>query len=337
MREKYLIYVGTNSVRGSRGVYTVAADPEDLSLTILSAAPAYNSGGVCLSPDKKTLYAASEGMTFDGLAAGGVAAFAIGEDGALTRIAGQPSGGQRTCCVAADDEQVYSCDFYEGIWNAYPKAADGSIGPARLNVAPPEGTGWRALHCVEPVLDYVAVISLAECAVVMYRKDDGSRVDIFHFPERVFPRYLVARGEMLYAMLQTPGEIFVLHVDPVTGKMNCLQRTTVLEPDYQGFVGTSTIRITPNGQLFLAANRSTNSITVFTIEADGTLTRNSINVLPGQVPRDFNISGDGRFVAAAMQRTDELQIALIDYENKCLVPVGEGIHIPSPAAVAISD
>ena len=68
MQENYLIYVGTNSVRGSRGIYTVAADPRDWSMKILSAAPAYNSGGICLSPDKKNLYAAAEGMTFDGYA-----------------------------------------------------------------------------------------------------------------------------------------------------------------------------------------------------------------------------------------------------------------------------
>ena len=74
MQDKYLIYVGTNSVRGSRGIYTVAADPKDWSMEVLSASPAYNSGGICLSPDKKNLYAAAEGMTFDGFAAGGVAA-----------------------------------------------------------------------------------------------------------------------------------------------------------------------------------------------------------------------------------------------------------------------
>ena len=336
MQENYLIYVGTNSVRGSRGIYTVAADPRDWSMKILSAAPAYNSGGICLSPDKKNLYAAAEGMTFDGFAAGGVAAFAIGENGKLTRIAGQPTGKQRTCCVASDDTQVYSCDFIGGIWNAFPRDEEGKIGPACLNVAPPEGSGWPAVHCIEPVLDYVAVMSLAECALVLYRKDDGSRADVFPFPERVFPRYLVARGRKLYAMLQTPGDIFVMDVAPEDGKMTCQQRISVLEPDYQGFVGTSTLRITPDGSLLLAANRSTNSVTVFTIEADGTLTRNSVNVLPGEVPRDFNISGDGHIIAAAMQRTDELQLALIDYENKRLVPVGTGLHIPSPAAVAIS-
>ena len=335
MRDKYLIYVGTNSVRGSRGIYTVAADPKDWSLEVLSTAPAYNAGGICLSPDRKNLYAAAEGMTFDGFAAGGVAAFAVGENGKLTRIAGQPTGAQRTCCVASDEKQVYSCDFIGGVWNAFPRDDEGRIGPACLNVAPPEGSGWPAVHCIEPVLSYVAVMSLAECAVVLYRKDDGSRADIFPFKERVFPRYLVSRGEMLYAMLQTPGDIFVFHVDPATGKMDFLQRTSVLEPDYQGFVGTSTLRITPDGALLLAANRSTNSVTVFTIEADGTLTRNSVNVLHGEVPRDFHISGDGRFIAAAMQRTDELQLSLIDYENKKLVPVGQGIHIPSPAAVAI--
>lgn len=74
-RESYYAFIGTNSVRGSRGIYTLRIDAETGIAKIMSTAPAYNTGCLALSQDGGNLYAAAEGMTFDGYADGGVMAF----------------------------------------------------------------------------------------------------------------------------------------------------------------------------------------------------------------------------------------------------------------------
>lgn len=336
----YHAFIGTNSVRGSRGIYTIEIDAETGDARVIAATQAYNSGGVALSRDEKNLYAASEGMTFDGYASGGVTAYRIEADGSLTRLNGQRSYGQRTCCTAVDraKRNVYGCDFYVGTWSAYPVNEDGSLQPPRLTVAPPPDSDWPALHCVAAIDDeYVAVISLAECALVVYRGEDGARITSFRFPDGAFPRYLAVADNTIYAMLQMPDHIFVLenHLKE-DGTLRHVQTISVMDEAHRNMPATSTIRITPDQSLVLAANRPSNSITVYSRNARGILTMEQVADIPGNGPRDFNISRDGRLVVAAMQHSDEVAVLKIDYEKKQLIPLGETIHVPSPAAVAVT-
>lgn len=336
----YRAFIGTNSVRGSRGIYTIEIDGDTGSAEIVSTTQAYNTGCVALSRDEKNLYAASEGMTFDGHASGGVTAYRVEKNGELTKLSGQRSYGQRTCCVAVDSakEHVYGCDFYVGTWSSYPVDESGSLQPARLTVSPPGDSGWKALHCVAAIDDkFVAVISLAECALVIYRADDGSRVTSFPFPNGAFPRYLAVAEGTIYAMLQMPDNIFVLenHLEE-DGTLRHIQTIGVMDEAHRTMPATSTIRVTPNQRLVLAANRPSNSVTVYSRGPGGRLTMRQVADIPGNGPRDFNISQDGKLVVVAMQHSDEVAIMKIDYENECLIQLGETIHVPSPAAVAVT-
>ena len=335
----YRAWIGTNSVRGSAGIYTLEILPEAEQVRVVACAPAYNSGSLALGKGEQVLYAASEGMTFDGCAAGGVTAFAIGRDGSLSKLNGARSAGQRTCCVAADPagRAVYGCDFYVGTWNAWPLNPDGSLRPFRLSV-PPAAGGKQALHCIAPIdKELLAVISLAENALVVYKTEDGSRVTSFTFPEGVFARYLAVADGTIYAMLQMPDDIYVfenrLRLD---GTIRHIQTIAVMDAAHRTMPATSTIRVTPDGGLVLAANRPSNSITVFSRNPDGTLRFEDLVVIPGNGPRDFNISGDGRLAVVAMQHSDEVFVLRVDYEKKTLLPLAGPVRVPSPAAVVVS-
>lgn len=338
MQQLYHAFIGTNSVRGSQGIYTLEIDVAAESVKVTSTAPAYNAGGIALSQDGKTLYAASEGMTFQGYASGGVSAYDILPDGRPVYRNGQRSYGQRTCCVAVDrrKENVYGCDFYKGTWSSYPVLADGTLAPARLTVAPPPGAPWPALHCIEAIGDdYVGVISLAECALVIYRAEDGARITEFSFPDGSFPRYLAAADNTIYAMLQSPDHIYVLqnHLKE-NGTLHHVQTVSLLDEAHQVFAATSTIRITPDQSLVMAANRPSNSITIYSRGEQGTLTMERVVDIPGNGPRDFNISQDGKLVVVAMQHSDEVVVLQVDYAHRNLIPLGKPVHVPSPAAVA---
>lgn len=346
----YRAYIGTNSVRGSRGIYSVRIDADTFEAKVISAAPAYNSGGVALDRSEKFLYAVSEGMTFDGYADGGVSSYRIKQDGSLTKMGGQRSYGQRTCCVAVDSERknVYACNFYQGTWAAFPvvkdgnvldgSVPDGSILPARLVIKPPADAGWKALHCVAPIgEEYVGVISLAECALVIYRGQDGRRITSYEFPGQPFPRYFETVGKYIYAMMQMPDHIYVFeeHLRE-NSSIRLIQKISVMDESYRGMAATSTLRATPDGRFLLAANRPSGTITVFERREDGTLHRRNIVELAGKGPRDFHISRDGKIVVTALQHSDEISVHEMDYESGTLVSRGERVSIPSPAAVAVS-
>ena len=138
-------------------------------------------------------------------------------------------------------------------------------------------------------------------------------------------------------MMQSPDEIYVFrsHLEE-RGAVELVQTVRLLDEAHQAMAATSTIRVTPDGRLVLAANRPSNTITVFSRQSDGTLvTRERVVDIPGDGPRDFHISGDGALVVTAMQHSDQVYVLKIDYENKTLLPLSEE-HMSPPAAVAVS-
>ena len=75
---------------------------------------------------------------------------------------------------------------------------------------------------------------------------------------------------------------------------------------------------------------------MFRILPDGKLGLSNIVTLPGETPRDFGISQDGKLVVTCLQKTNEICIHTIDYEHATLVDTGHKLAIPSPAAMAIT-
>lgn len=337
----YLAFVGTNSVRGSKGIYSVSIDAETLRPTLVSTHQAYNTGALSIGRAHNWLYAANEGMTFQGLADGGVTGYAYDGDGMLTELGGARSHGQRTCAVALDEGArcVYGANFYEGTWAKWPLDETGAPQPASLVVAPPEvpDTFLKALHCILPIGEkYVGVISLTECALVIYRAEDGSRVTQYVFPNRPFPRYLEVCGSCIYAMMQDPGDIYVFknRLDE-NGTIDLIQTISV-QRGKMAHYGTTTIRVTPDRRLMLAATREANSLSVFRVLPDGWLELADVVTLPGETPRDFGISQDGRFTVTCLQRSNEICIHRIDPEKAALTDTGYKLSIPSPAAAAVT-
>ena len=137
--------------------------------------------------------------------------------------------------------------------------------------------------------------------------------------------------------MQDPGDIHVFRnrLDE-NETIEHIQTISVQRKKMERY-GTTTIRVTPNGQLMLAATRNANSLTVFRVLPDGRLELGDVITLPGETPRDFAISGDGTFTVTCLQRTDEICIHRIDYEYATLQDTGWKLSIPSPAAMAVTD
>ena len=104
--------LGKNPSKGSisgngEGVYTL--EWNDRKIVPKSVQYADNAGIICVSKDKKYLYAANESKDFDGLngSGGGVTAYRIAEDGSLSKINDSISYGSRTSYVTVTDSGKY--------------------------------------------------------------------------------------------------------------------------------------------------------------------------------------------------------------------------------------
>ena len=338
---EYQVFIGTNSVRGSRGIYSLNLSGGALSL--ISCRDAYNTGALALSRDGGTLYAASEGMSFQGCASGGAMAFRVEDGGALSYLNGYPTMGQRPCCLAVDDkDRLLAANFYGGSLAVFPTAPGGALEPMeRLAKMPLSPGGRESLHCVDAVGGMPGTVSAGTHELLLLDGVDLHIISRFPVPERMFPRHFRAGdgGRYIYLLMQNPGLIFVLKNEPdENGVLPCVQEISVIPPDYQGMYGTSTLHLTPDGGCLLAATRSADTIAVFSVSAsDGTLTLTDMARLPGQTPRDFCLTPDGRFAVTALQASDQVCVHELDYAAGRLILRDVMDNIPSPAAVAIRE
>lgn len=336
----YTAIIGTNTMRDSLGIYTVAIDGETLQGEIKYTERAYNTGALALSSDGKSLYAASEGMSFMGYASGGVMAYTVEDDGKLTYRNGVPVWGQRPCCLDLDEgrNMLYSANFFGGNISMIPLKEDGGVDAVKQIITAPKPEHWlHAMHWIEVLEDgeFLAAINVAQSEVSIYDSATGERVTGYCFGERIFARAVISYGPYIYAMLQDPGEIYVFkNTLKENRQIELIQRILVLE-NFEGRCAASVIRITPDGRIVLAASREQNKLTVFRRSEDGILSYAHQYDLPGDTARDFMISDDGRIVVIAMQFSDTLNIYEINGETGELTLKQSDLQIPSPAAVVI--
>ncbi|MBR4161929.1 MAG: beta-propeller fold lactonase family protein [Solobacterium sp.] len=110
-----IIYAGSVGTLGKKasvsgcgeGVYTIYLN--DLSFVKYEAVPSENAGIICMSKDRKYVYAANETRDFGGLNGdgGGISAYRIDDEGKLVFINQSLSFGSRSSYVSATDDNRY--------------------------------------------------------------------------------------------------------------------------------------------------------------------------------------------------------------------------------------
>ena len=94
-----------------------------------------------------------------------------------------------------------------------------------------------------------------------------------------------------------------------SGKLTPKQRLSLLEEGFEGKVGAAEIRISLDGKHVYVSNRGeANTLSVFGKKPDGTYTR--IQTIPsgGIMPRNFNLTHDGRYLLSAHQVSNDIVI-----------------------------
>ena len=169
-------FVGTNSLRGSQGIYTLAIDEHTAEMKIVRTIPAENSSYLCIDKDEKHLYATIESNSFHGIDGGGVSAYQIDEDGNLTFINEQPTYGKLPCYVDVESDYLYVSNYGEGTLVCYPLEQDGSIGGCERKISHlPSAQKVPHVHCSEitPDGEYICVLDCGIDAVAFYMQKES--------------------------------------------------------------------------------------------------------------------------------------------------------------------
>ena len=346
---QYDLYVGTNSQRGSRGVYHVLLDGETGAMAIAGVIPFYNSGYLVRSEDGRRLYVASEGMTFRGAATGGVVTYDLSE-GTPRELGAQPTHGQRPCHISLspDETMLYAGNFFGGTIAVLPVTADGRTAPASYVLTHTRTERFRAgIHCVmpHPQGKCLAAIELAHNAINLYDPRRGyEMVYSLELPDGLFPRHLVFSrdGRFLYLLSQEQSRVYVYaYLPDQAEQLQELQRISTLPEGFSGRNEAAAIRLQPGGDLLVTSNRGVgegerlDSVAVFRRQQKtGLLSLTQIQPTQGRTPRDVQFTPDGKWLVAALQASDTLESYRVDGQNGKLTLGTAGLPVPSPACIA---
>jgi 6-phosphogluconolactonase len=353
---KTLVYFGTYTGSGSKGIYRSILDEKTGELSdLVLAAELENPSFLVVSPDQKYLFAVSENGKFKGKEGGGVSSFAIGKDGGLTVISQVNSGGGAPCHISTDSQGkcLLVANYMGGSISSYQIAADGKlVAPAAGGFIQHEGQGAQlprqaSPHAhsvnVDPSGKRAFVADLGLDKVLIYKLDAAAGTitpndpAFLKLPDATGPRHFSFHpsGKWAYTNLEMSLEVAALSHDVKTGALEVLEIESTV-PDGTERKGNSTAEclVHPTGKWVYVSNRGHNSIAVFAIDQKtGKLDFIEHESTQGEIPRNFGIDPSGKFLIAGNQRSDNVTVLKINQETGSLDPTGHEIKVPAAVCV----
>ncbi len=148
------------------------------------------------------------------------------------------------------------------------------------------------------------------------------------------PRHLVFAFDERRAWSIDEVAVTVTTFDVANGRLTAKASVSAL-PDGVGTATGAEIAIHPNGKVLYASTRGFDSISVFAIEADGSVTRR-MNVETGAPrPRSFALDPEGARLYAGNESSDEVVSFRID-ERGDLGTRTRSTAVPSPKFVGLA-
>lgn len=139
-------------------------------------------------------------------------------------------------------------------------------------------------------------------------------------PEGAGPRHMVfhPNGQYAYSVNELSSTVNVWALKDAHGKIECVQTLDMMPPDFTGTRWAADIHITPDGRHLYACDRTSSTITIFTISEDGSVLEIQGFQPTETQPRGFNTDHSGKFLLAVGQKSHHLAVYEIAGEQGLL-------------------
>ncbi len=341
-----ILYIGTYTTHGSKGIYSARLDPGTGALSGVSlAAESVDPSFLALHPKEPFLYAANEST-------GKVSAFAVDSgSGALRFLNMQDSGGNGPCHVSLDatGRMLFVANYAGGSFSAYPVGTDGQIGSHTAAIqftgSGPDKERQEAPHAhsayTTPDNRFVLVNDLGTDRTMVYSIDpekaslEAATPPFAAANPGTGPRHLAfgLGARYVYVLNEIQSSITKYALDAAQGSLRKMETLSSLPPGFQGKNTAAEIAVAADWRRLYASNRGHDSIDVFTIGANGAL--NLIQDAPsgGRTPRSFALDPSGRWLLSANQDSDAIQVFRVDARSGKITAQGTPVTVPSPVCV----
>ncbi|MGC1452932.1 MAG: lactonase family protein [Candidatus Sulfotelmatobacter sp.] len=353
--QKYLLYVGTYTDHGSKGIYAYQFDSSSCKLSSFglaaeSPAPSF----LAIAPGGKFLYAVNELQKYNGQPSGAVSAFAVQPDHKLTLLNQLASQGADPAHIVLDRTGKYAlvANYTGGSIAVFPVLKDGRLGEATsfvqhkghsVNPERQEGPHAHAI-AMSPDNRFAIVADLGLDELLVYSFDAakgtlGANPQIAKAAPGAGPRHLVfsPSGKFLYVINEMQSTVVTYTYDAKSGSLHELQTVPTLPKSFKGASTAAEIEIDPSGKFLYASNRAVNddsTIGVFAIDpGKGTLASIETDSTGGKTPRNFVIDPTGSWLLVANQDSNNIVVFGIDHKTGHLSPAGESVQLSSPVCL----
>ncbi|MEE2709302.1 MAG: lactonase family protein [Gemmatimonadota bacterium] len=357
MPDQHLILVTSCTSGENAGITAFVLDTESGTLEQINRytdidSPFY----LALSPDHSRLYSTHEGD------APSVVSFDIDRSsGALSKINEQATDGTTPCYLDVDrtGKVLVFANYSSGNVGSFPIQNDGSLGAmasfvqhkgaskvntdrqmgphAHCSVISPSG---RHMFACDLGLDQVIGYSLDAASAQLTPLEQPYVRTIGGAGPRHFTYH--PHGGYVYANNELANSVNVYNYDEDSGTLIEQQVISTLPGDFKELSYTADIKITPNGRHLYCSNRLHDSIAIYSIGGNGSLTLVDIQPSLGNFAQNIAITPDGKLlICANMQHSgdgesgENLVVFRIDESSGELRPAGDPTPIANPSCTMI--
>ena len=350
----YLVYVGTYTDKGSRGIYAYRFDPANGEFGGIDlAATTTNPSFLAVDQNYKYLYAANEIDNFQGEHAGAVSAYSIDRNtGKLSFLQQVSSFGADPAHLALDKTGRYLlvANYTSGNIAVFPIEKDGRLGTRTAFVqhtgssVNKERQAGPHAHEIVATADnkFVLVADLGLDELLVYRFDAKTGALSPANPPFVKvapgsgPRHfaLAPNGKFVYLVNELSSTVTVYSFEGSLGRLTELQTISTLPEGFKGENTTAEITTDAAGNYLYASNRGDDSIAIFAIDQKtGKLSPVDRVKTGGKEPRHFTLDATGKWLFAENQNSNDIRLFRVDPKSGKLTPTSQTIQVNSPVCV----
>jgi 6-phosphogluconolactonase len=348
-RALHRIFVGTYTRGTSRGIYSVALEPEGALGEPVLAAEAPNPTFLALSPDRGHLYAVSSGPAW-------ASSFRVDPvTGGLSDVSrAKPDSNPTPCHISVNRQGTLAlaANYHLGLAAVIPLGADGSLGVPRVvahSGKGPHPTRQAAPHVhsatFTPDGRFALVCDLGLDRVYTYAIDPSPALSAGSPPyvatvPGAGPRHLAFSGDhsRVYVINELGNTIVAYRFTTENGGLSPEGTVGLLGPGYSGESTAAEVRVHPNGRFVYGSARGPDTICVFSADpASGSLAPVETVACGGKGPRSFALSPDGAWLVCAHQESGTLCSFRVDPETGRLSRVPGLVSVSMPVCVAFLD
>src|SRR5688572_20177757 len=288
--KKEILYVGTNSVRGSKGIYAFTFNRAKQTLTLLQEVPSLESPTfIAIHPSNKFLYSVNRGKAEISDQGGSVSSYGIDPiTGRLSGLNNKSSYGEGPCHVVVDKagDHIFVSHYGDGnltVLSLFKDGLVGSVSDAKKftgNSVNAERQQSPHIHSAVPSHDnkFLYVMDLGTDKIYIYEFNavDGT-LKTATTPEvsvvaGAGPRHFTFHpsGNFAYVAEELTSTVAAFSVDKVTGTLTLLQDSVISLPENFTERNTSAdIHTDVAGKFLYMSNRGANVLSIFSIADDG--------------------------------------------------------------------